>query len=247
MPEHTLAAYQRAVEDGADALECDVRMTRDGHLVCVHDRRVDRTSTGRGPVTRLELADLDELDWGSWWGDTDDGVEPDSEPARHRVLTLERLCHVVADARRPVQLAIETKHPSRHAGRVERELVTLLARFGWTRCPPGSAPTARVMSMSETALRRVAARAPLLPTVLLLPWLPPQYRSGLLPRGTGIAGPSLRVLRRDPGYVARVHRHGGQVHVWTVDRDPDVHWCAELGVDALITNRPLAVRELLDR
>ena len=47
-PEHTLAAYQQAVDDGADALECDVRLTADGHLVCVHDRRIDRTSDGRG-------------------------------------------------------------------------------------------------------------------------------------------------------------------------------------------------------
>ena len=47
-PEHTLAAYDVALKQGADGVECDVRLTRDGHLVCVHDRRLDRTSTGRG-------------------------------------------------------------------------------------------------------------------------------------------------------------------------------------------------------
>src|SRR3954466_5085869 len=67
--EHTLAAYRRAIDDGADALECDVRLTRDGVLVCVHDRRVDRTSSGRGVVSTLELADLAELDFGSWHRD----------------------------------------------------------------------------------------------------------------------------------------------------------------------------------
>ena len=51
VPEHTLAAYEQAVADGADALECDVRLTADGHLVCVHDRRIDRTSDGRGIVS----------------------------------------------------------------------------------------------------------------------------------------------------------------------------------------------------
>ncbi|WP_282956632.1 glycerophosphodiester phosphodiesterase family protein, partial [Streptomyces albus] len=65
-PEHTLAAYRRAIEEGADALECDVRLTADGHLVCVHDRRVNRTSNGRGAVSALELADLAALDFGSW-------------------------------------------------------------------------------------------------------------------------------------------------------------------------------------
>ena len=64
--EHTLAAYRRAVDAGADALECDVRLTADGDLVCVHDRRVDRTSDGRGVVSTLELAELAELDFGPW-------------------------------------------------------------------------------------------------------------------------------------------------------------------------------------
>ena len=69
-PEHTLAAYVQAVADGADALECDVRLTADGHLVCVHDRRIDRTSSGRGVVSVMTLADLDRLDFGRWKADT---------------------------------------------------------------------------------------------------------------------------------------------------------------------------------
>jgi len=59
-PEHTLAAYRQALELGADAVECDVRMTSDGVLVCVHDRRINRTSTGRGVVSALSLADLEQ-------------------------------------------------------------------------------------------------------------------------------------------------------------------------------------------
>src|SRR6478735_2983144 len=65
-PEHTLAAYELALREGADGVECDVRLTRDGHLVCVHDRRVDRTSTGTGLVSELTLAELRRLDWGAW-------------------------------------------------------------------------------------------------------------------------------------------------------------------------------------
>jgi glycerophosphoryl diester phosphodiesterase len=66
LPEHTLAAYLRAINEGADGLECDVRLTRDGHLVCVHDRRLERTSNGRGRVSGRTLAELDSLDFGSW-------------------------------------------------------------------------------------------------------------------------------------------------------------------------------------
>src|SRR5213076_839762 len=62
-PEHTEDAYLRAIREGADGLECDVRLTSDGHLVCIHDRKVNRTSNGRGAVSTLELADLYELDF----------------------------------------------------------------------------------------------------------------------------------------------------------------------------------------
>ena len=61
-PEHTLAAYQLALDEGADGVECDVRLTKDGHLVCVHDRSLDRTSTGTGLVSEVTLAELRELD-----------------------------------------------------------------------------------------------------------------------------------------------------------------------------------------
>src|SRR5512135_566933 len=65
-PEHTLKAYKRAIADGADALECDVRLTADGHLVCVHDRRIDRTSDGSGVVSVMTLEDLHRRDFGRW-------------------------------------------------------------------------------------------------------------------------------------------------------------------------------------
>src|SRR6476620_5372803 len=65
-PKRTLAAYALALAEGADGVECDVRLTRDGHLVCVHDRRVDRTSNGTGLVSEMTLAQMRELDFGAW-------------------------------------------------------------------------------------------------------------------------------------------------------------------------------------
>ncbi|AKH83380.1 glycerophosphodiester phosphodiesterase [Streptomyces sp. CNQ-509] len=273
-PEHTLAAYRRAIEEGADALECDVRLTADGHLVCVHDRRVNRTSDGRGAVSALELADLAALDFGSWKArearrdetgrrQRETPEEPDWE--RTSVLTLERLLELVTDAGRPVELAIETKHPTRWAGQVEEKLVELLRRFGLAgpAAPPagGAAPPTapgpretggepslvRVMSFSARSLHRVHAAAPAVPTVFLMRFLLPRFRDGRLPRGVGIAGPSVRIVRGNPGYVARLHRAGHRVHVWTVDEPEDVAMCARLGVEAVITNRPRHVRAQLDR
>jgi glycerophosphoryl diester phosphodiesterase len=247
VPEHTLAAYRKAIEDGADALECDVRLTADGELVCVHDRRVNRTSNGRGAVSSLELADLAALDFGSWRGQQGDPEAPERyDPGeRSRVLTLRRLLELVADTERRVELAVETKHPTRWAGQVEERLLGLLGQFGLDR-PSGGAPSAvRVMSFSVRSLRRVHAAAPGLPTVHLAQYVLPRYRDGRLPTGATIAGPGIRVLRAHPEYVERVHQAGHPVHVWTVDRPEDVELCLRLGVDAIITNRPRQVREQL--
>ncbi|MGI5456181.1 glycerophosphodiester phosphodiesterase [Streptomyces sp. CA-249302] len=254
-PEHTLAAYKKAIEDGADALECDVRLTADGHLVCVHDRRVNRTSNGRGAVSALELAELAALDFGSWksrdaWKGRDE--EPDWEfgpedRADTSVLTLERLLELVADAGRRVELAIETKHPTRWAGQVEERLLVLLKRFGLDAPASAAESPVRVMSFSARSLHRVRAASPALPTVYLLQFLSPRLRDGRLPAGVRIAGPSIRIVRNHPAYIQRLKRAGHQVHVWTVNEPEDVDLCVELGIDAIITNRPRAVLRQLGR
>lgn len=236
-PEHTLAAYRKAIEEGADALECDVRLTADGHLVCVHDRRINRTSNGRGAVSRLELAELATLDFGSWkgGGDEDPYESPDHEDSdRTSVLTLERLLQLVAEAPRPVELAIETKHPTRWAGHVEERLLQLLA------CHELPAPV-RIMSFSARSLHRITAAAPHVPRVLLMQLLLPRHRDGTLPEGVRIAGTAMRILRAHPEYVERAHEAGNEVHAWTVNDPADIELCARLGVDAIITDRPRRV------
>ncbi|WP_437079513.1 glycerophosphodiester phosphodiesterase [Streptomyces sp. enrichment culture] len=255
-PEHTLAAYRKAIEDGADALECDVRLTADGHLVCVHDRRVNRTSNGRGAVSALELSDLAALDFGSWkTRDAADGPRVEEPDWEHRpedreatsVLTLERLLELVADAGRRVELAIETKHPTRWAGQVEERLLVLLKRFGLDAPSSREDSPVRVMSFSARSLHRVRAASPTLPTVYLMQFVTPRLRDGRLPEGADIAGPSIRILRSHPAYIERLKRTGRQVHVWTVNEPTDVDLCVSLGVDAIITNRPRAVLDRLGR
>jgi glycerophosphoryl diester phosphodiesterase len=252
--EHTLAAYQRALSDGADGLECDVRLTRDGVLVCVHDRRVDRTSSGRGVVSTLELADLHELDFGSWRTEGSAGT-PDppmtenwEAPDRDRtgVLTLQRLLDTVCDADRSVRLAIETKHPTRYAGLVEQAVVEMLARYGLCSREGNGVVRARLMSFATTGLRRVRVLAPDLPTVQLMSRIPLLHRDGSISPVADIAGPSLEALRSFPAYVERAHDHGHQVHVWTVDEPEDVEFVLSLDVDVIITNRPADVLAQLE-
>jgi glycerophosphoryl diester phosphodiesterase len=256
--EHTLAAYEQAITDGADALECDVRLTRDGHLVCVHDRRLERTSNGRGVVSEQALADLHALDFGSWKAELpesadelvvhrDPYLDPDVRAAQRRLLTFERLLEVVVDCGRDVRLLVETKHPNRYSGLVEQKLISTLRRFGLADPPDTRTSPIVVMSFSQLAVRRVRNLAPKLPTVLLFESVPLLLRDGTLPFGAGISGPGIHILRAHPRYVQRVRDAGHQIYVWTVDEPDDVELVLSLGVDAVITNRPGQVLARLGR
>ena len=239
--EHTLRAYLAALDAGADALECDVRLTADGHLVCVHDRDLRRIASRPGVVSTMELAELDHLDLASWkhpWAGLDDEA-PEREPLLDGVLTLRKLLEVVADYDRHVEVAIETKHPTRYTSLVERRVVELLDDFGWT--GPGS--PARVMSFSWRALARVRRLAPALPVVMLVEraerWPPLRRVVG----SDWAIGPSVRELRDHPG-LGR-HLAGRELHVWTVNTPEDLQLCMDLGVKAVITDRPAYVLDLL--
>jgi glycerophosphoryl diester phosphodiesterase len=243
--EHTVAAYRKAVLDGADALECDVRLTADGELVCLHDRRVDFVSTSRGVVSTMNLADLAQVQFGARrpWRLLDryrdvPAAEPSSDdPAQHAVMTLRQLLELATTADRSVGLAIETKHPTRYGGAVEEKLVALLREFGLL-----SSPQVRVMSFAASSLRRMRRLAPELELVLLMGRIPVHLRDGSLPEGVRAAGVDVRIIRRHPEYVTKARLQGNAVYVWTVNSFADADACLAAGVDALITDRPLSMR-----
>ena len=239
-PEHTLRAYRKAFAHGADGVECDVRLTADHHLVCVHDRRVERTSDGEGVVSALELARLEEFDWASWKkadrpGDTE---SPERDPERGHILTLRRLLDTLVSTRQEVVTLIETKHPTRHGNDVENTLIQVLRMFDLDGGDQPGRPHVRMMSFSNRALQRAHKLAPRLPLVYLVDaTIPALTWDGILPKGVGAVGLDARMLRR-PKVVKAFQRRGHQVYVWTVDHHDDVDRCLELGIDVIITNRP---------
>lgn len=241
--EHTLGAYALAMAQDADGLECDVRVTRDGHLVCVHDRTVDRTSDGHGVVSGLTLAEMAGLDYGRWHDELPESADdlvrtPVPVPAEERgLLTLEALLGLVRDVSPDTMLFVETKHPVRYGGLVEAKLVALLARHGLAKPPDRTDSRVVVMSFSSRAVRRIRVLAPHLPTVLLM------RRRRTLPPWADIAGPGIHLLRADPDLVSRWH---GDVYCWTVDAPADVELCRRLGVRYVATNRPADTRRILD-
>ncbi|MGW0018314.1 glycerophosphodiester phosphodiesterase [Rhodococcus sp. NPDC003382] len=232
-PEHTLAAYELALQEGADGLECDVRLTRDGHLVCIHDRTIDRTSSGTGVVSEMTLAELSAFDYGK-----------PGEPAS--LLTLRQLLELVLDwTSVPVKLFVETKHPVRYGGLVEAKLLAELARFGLA--TPASADFSRVvvMSFAASAVWRIRRSAPLLPTVLLGDTSHYLGGGAATTVGATAIGPSIATLREHRDLVDRAAAAGRATYCWTVDDPADVELCRALGVGWVATNHPGRTKQLL--
>jgi glycerophosphoryl diester phosphodiesterase len=242
-PEHTLAAYDLALKEGADGVECDVRLTRDGHLVCVHDRRLDRTSTGVGLVSTMTLAQLRELEYGAWH----DSWRPDGAHGDTSLLTLDDLISLVLDWNRPVKIFVETKHPVRYGSLVESKLLAVLQRFGIA--SPASADRSRavVMSFSAAAVWRIRRAAPLLPTVLL--GKTPRYlnSSAATAVGATAVGPYLEALKEYPQLVDRAAAQGRAVYCWNVDEHEDIDFCREIGVAWIATNYPGRTKAWLEK
>ncbi|GAB09877.1 glycerophosphoryl diester phosphodiesterase [Gordonia araii NBRC 100433] len=233
-PEHTLAAYELALEQGADGLECDVRLTADHELVCIHDRTIDRTSDGTGAVSEMTLAQLREHDFGSWFGGRS-----------ATVLTLDELMTLTLDWRRPVRLFIETKHPVRFGSLVEQKLLETLHRFSVATPPSADHSRAVVISFSSSGVWRIRRNAPMLPTILLGDTARVLGGSAATAVGATGIGPSVETLRMHPELVDKAAAAGRVTYCWTVEDRPDVQLCADIGVRWIATNHPANVRDWL--
>ena len=268
-PEHTRAAMLQAIEDGADGLECDVRLTADDRLVCWHDATVDRTSDGRGSVRSRTLAQLRELDVVSWHGGP---RVPDALGGPgDQVLALEDLLDLVAAAGRPVDVAIELKHPAPYRFAAEDAVLDVLAARGWDpatgRLGGGSVS---LMSFHPGAVRhlRRAVGASVAMCLLETPTAAAAY-DGRLPATRAVkaayvrrvtrqsadlvtsgevggAGPGVDYALAFPERVRGWVEAGRLVRVWTVDTAEDLAGVLAVGAHEVTTNVPARVRALLD-
>ena len=235
-PELTRVAYQQALEQGAEALEVDIRLTADGIPVLLHDPRTTRVADRDVWVHASTLDQLSELDLGTWHP-----VHRAPEP----LLTL-RSFLVMAEAHPDVRLFLETKHPVPTGGRVETALRDELRYFGLDR--PSSFADSRVamMSFSVMAVRRFRQLAPQVPTVQL------RERGNVLKSwpaeglGAQLMGPSIGALRARPWLVEYWRSRGMGTYCWTVDDPADLLLCRDLGVDWVGTNVPWRALDVLE-
>ena len=222
-PENTLASFERALADGADWVEFDVRFTRDGEPVVVHDARVDRTTDGTGPVHRHDLATLRRLDAGGWFA-----------PAFRceRIPTLGEVLERLAGR---AGANVEVKDAGESAETGVRRILEEIRRAGCTEWLLSSfqsgvvAEAARQGAPAGLLVRRGAAR--------------PAAAACRLGAGALI----LSVAQAGPRQLRSAHRRALQSWIYTVNDAEGFARAAEWGFDAIIGDRPDLLRAWRER
>jgi glycerophosphoryl diester phosphodiesterase len=234
-PEHTFAAYDRALEMGAHFIEQDLQQTADGELVVIHDDTLDRTTDGSGPVSALTLQQLRELDAGSWFHPSFAG---------ERVPALDEVFARYGDGAR---YYIETKAPSAslpsspaspRTDRMEERLVELIAAHGLSE-PARERWQVVIQSFSADSLRAVRELDPGLPLIQLLRDEGSEAIRAQLGAIAGYAagiGPARGSV--DAALVDAAHEHGLAVHPFTANTAEEHDALLKLGVDGAFSNYP---------
>jgi glycerophosphoryl diester phosphodiesterase len=238
-PENTIYAFERAVTMKVDVLEMDMRATADNQLVIIHDSTVDRTTDGSGPVSALTLEELKRLDAGYRW--SPDGGR--SFPMRGRGLTIPTLSEILT-AFRSVRLNIDIKQerPSivqpfcRIIREHKAEMNVMVASFNQAvldefraECA-GVATSGSVMDIrSFLALKTERGEVETGRNIRALQV--PEYLGG-------------RLLVTS-GFIYEAHKHGLEVHAWTINDETSMKRLIELKVDGIITDFPNRLLRLL--
>ena len=219
-PENTLAAMVAAVEAGADLAELDVRLTRDGQVVLMHDRTIDRTTNGTGELWDFSLEELQELEAGSWFG-----TEFDGEP-------IPTLRDVIQYAKGRLTLNIEIK--------VSREEPTIAAAVIDIIRSEECGDDCLITSFSREIVEEVKRIAPEVRAGFIFGG---DYPTDVFDGEWEILSANHQVV--DSAFVARAREGGKRIHVWTVDDREEMIRLIGLGVDGIISNRPALVRAVL--
>jgi glycerophosphoryl diester phosphodiesterase len=231
-PENTVAAFEMALESGADIIECDVRLTRDEQVVVFHDRNLDRTTNGDGPVEGKMLEELRRLDAGSWFGA---GFKGEQIPTLDEVLRL-----LAGRAFLNIELKADFREHGRNMLLQKRVLETI----------KGSHAEHRVFlaSFNHRLMREIKDKHPQLKTAIIYKAVRDfaSRPSRLISRARADAFVCGRWWLRSK-LLDDLQNHHIPLFVYTLNKERDVERMKRLHVDGVITNFPEVVVRALDR
>lgn len=241
-PENTVAAYQQAISDGADIIELDLRMTRDGHVVALHDATVERTTNGHGYVEDLDLSTVKALDAGFRFS-TDGG---ETFPFRGRGLTIPTLEEVLTALPEHL-LMLELKVSS---SRMVRQVIAILRRMN--RIEQVSIELFAIKTKHAKLLRHLEPRLTTGHTRAELVRFVSLAKLGLgktfqrrafciemPPRRNRLAVTTKRTLKA-------ASKKNIPMFVWTINHEEDMRHYLNSGAAGLFTDYPQTLRRLVD-
>jgi glycerophosphoryl diester phosphodiesterase len=226
-PENTLVAFSAAAELGADGIEFDVQLSQDGTAVVIHDFILETTTNGQGPVRDRTLAELKGLDAGSRFNPAF---------ADERIPTLQEVIDAVGNR---LLLNIELKTASlRDEGLAAAVVRTVEANDLLEQVVVSSFSPLEVWRVKRLNPQIPIGMlyAPDLPFLLRRPWLRHVIRPEAL-------HPFYATV--DAAYVRWAKGQGYRVHTWTVDEPEEMRRLVQAGVDAIITNQPDVLSQVL--
>ena len=240
-PENTIHAFNHAVQVGADAIEMDVWLTSDGHLVTIHDETVDRTTDGNGKVSEMTLEQTQTLD-AAWNWNPENLSEP---PLRGQGIRIPSLTEVFEQfPNTPMIIELKTQDPNaieqlgnlirKHsaADRViaasfnQRTIRAMQRQYPEILTSAGQAEVARFYKLHIFGLHRLVR---------------PSAHSFQLPEYHG------QINLLSPRMIRAMRRSRIDVHVWTIENPHDMQRMIDLGVNGIITSRPAELNRLMNK
>lgn len=225
-PENTIPSFELAIEQGADGVELDVHLTKDGELAVIHDERVDRTTDGKGFVKDFSMDELKKLD-------AKNGMD---EFANARIPTLGEVYGLLARTKMTVNVEIKTdimEYPH-----ICDKLLVLEDKYRMNgRILYSSFNHYTMMEMLR--LRPEARTGLLYMSIMASPWNYAQKQ------GAAALHPHFITFSKTPDMAVNCIRRGIDVNIWTVDDPIWIKRLSDLGVTSLITNKPDLARTTL--
>jgi glycerophosphoryl diester phosphodiesterase len=216
-PENTMAAYKKAIELGPDFMECDVRRTKDGQLIVIHDKTVDRTTNGKGLVADMTIAELRQLDAGSWFG---------PEFAGEKLPTLEEALDL---SKGKVVLVIEIKEEG-----TEDRVVEMIK----SREMSGEVMICSFHYKVGVRMPALDPQIPFSPIIYIPEPVGPDEAVRLADEAAAVNGSIWAVNYKaiNPALVEATHAANMLLESWTVDAEDDIRRMVEMGVDVIGSN-----------
>ncbi|WLR43354.1 glycerophosphodiester phosphodiesterase [Bacillus carboniphilus] len=242
-PEHTITAYQLADEMGADYIEIDLHVTKDGHLIAIHDSTLDRTTNGNGFVKNHTLEQIKQLDAGSWFNETYPHLAKDNYQ-RLEVPTLEEIIEHFGVEKK---YYIETKGFDLNEDN-EKTLIEILNRYDLLTHEKIKNKHVIIQSFNPHSLLKICELNSDIPRIQLLSF---NFNGSLAEwelklirhYATGV-GPNYQNI--DSSYVQTARRLGLEVHPYTVNTQNDMRKVLEWGVTGMFSNYPDRLEEIIN-